>query len=174
MLGCLCGSSFGQCMVEKVSAFFVGNVVGLTILVAGVLLTAPKKLKETEIIQKQQSAMKEQAAQALQDRGNTKDLADTATSEGPTNTRGPTTSAASTSTSKTSLPGNSDKRLTPYVVSTVEIAKGQKIDASAIKLQNMPTTGHQDAISDAASVVGKTTTIDIRAGETITVKALRQ
>ena len=42
--------------MDKVSSFFVGNVVGITILVTGVLITAPKKLKETEAIKQEQVA----------------------------------------------------------------------------------------------------------------------
>jgi flagella basal body P-ring formation protein FlgA len=47
--------------MDKVSSFFVGNAVGITILFAGILITAPKKLKETEAIQKEESQQKAQA-----------------------------------------------------------------------------------------------------------------
>jgi flagella basal body P-ring formation protein FlgA len=52
--------------MDKVSSFFVGNAVGITILFAGILITAPKKLKETEAIQKEAS---QQKAQAQRDNG---------------------------------------------------------------------------------------------------------
>lgn len=211
-------------MVEKVSAFFVGNVVGLTILVGGVLLTAPKKLKESEIIQKQEEARKAQAAQATKDStepensasargpGSTADLvtskgpkstADLATSKGPESTADLATSKGPPSTEKpakakdpldrTDLTaannadsrqgliaatdsnqfGSSSKTLAPYVVSRVNIARGEKIDVSAVKLVELPTKENQDALSNVESVVGKTTIVDIHAGNTITAKALK-
>ncbi len=140
-------------MVEKVSAFFVGNVVGLALLVGGVLLTAPKKLKETEIIQKQQAALKEQAQQA-----SSPDVKAATDEKKPAPDMQATTDV---------------KKRAPYVVAKVNIARGEKIGTSTIRLEELTTEGNQDALSDVKSAVGKTTIIDIPAGVAITTKALK-
>lgn len=166
-------------MVEKVSAFFVGNVVGLAILVGGVLITAPKKLKETESIQKQQAALKEQAAQAARDSA-TRDPATTATDSATakdlsakdlsTTATDPVTAMAPAAAKDSASPA---EHLAPYVVSKVNIARGVKIEGSAIKLEKLPAAGNQNALRNVDSVVGKTTIVDIHAGDTITAKALK-
>ncbi len=137
--------------MDKVSAFFVGNVVGLTILVGGVLLTSPKKLKETENIQKQESARKEQAQAAQAISANSEVAADT----DPAGEQ------------------NNAKELTPYVVATQDIAHGEKIVATAVKLEKLPSKGNQEALSVLKSVVGKTTVSDIHAGNTIRASLLK-
>lgn len=46
--------------MDRVSAFWIGNVIGLAILVVGVVLTAPKKLKESAAVQQKQPAVVKQ------------------------------------------------------------------------------------------------------------------
>ncbi|CAN5717789.1 hypothetical protein BH10CYA1_BH10CYA1_57670 [soil metagenome] len=128
--------------MDKFSAFFVGNVVGLTILVGGVLLTSPKKLKETETLEKQELARK---AQVL----------------------------AKSARDSSKIQDSEAENLAPYVVATKNIAHGDKIGATSVKLEKLPWQGNQEALIDLGSVVGKTAISDIHAGNTITARVLK-
>jgi flagella basal body P-ring formation protein FlgA len=138
-------------MDKKVSAFFVGNLVGLTILVGGVLLTLPQKLKETETIEKQELARKDQSAK--------------------------TTAAAE----PTKIEDKQDSKvrvqkaeaLAPYVVASKNIIRGEKIVSADVTLEKLPLEENQDALTDLENAVGKTTTADILKGSTITTKVLK-
>ena len=169
-------------MVEKISAFFVGNVVGLTILVGGVLLTAPSKLKETEVIEKQKAALTEQAARNSEQTKEqvpqiTKQQTAQSTKEQEPTKESSGNAKDSTNAQKTSTgvatPGNTSEKTALYVVSTLEILRGTKISATAVKLESLPTDNNLHALSDLHSVVGKTASVDIRAGSTIKAQELQ-
>ncbi|MBS1952932.1 MAG: SAF domain-containing protein [Cyanobacteria bacterium SZAS-4] len=170
-------------MVEKVSAFFVGNVVGLTILVGGVLLTAPRKLKESEAIQKQQAELKEKAAQAAKEEAAINASASasaSASAPAPAPASAPAPAPAAVETTATAKEpfaskdsAGSAKSLAPFVVSKIHIARGEKIEPASVKLEKSPTVAKQGALSDVSTVVGKTTIQDIEAGDAITAKMLK-
>ncbi len=132
--------------MDRVSSFFVGNVVGITILVAGVLITAPKKIKETEAIQKQEQLRKEQAAQ-----------------------EGALKSSADESTKNDSA---DSKAMAPVVVASEEITKGEQIAKNQLVLKNSSDKVDSDSIRDITKVVGKTAKIDVHKGSAITTEAI--